>query len=370
MSSHADTLLSAAEILSNGADSRAVLLGFDGFIDEIVHAVNVRTGVDTFERLDTMASFGDRIRDAAGLSCNIEIVSRMTKLGGNGPIMANAMARYRHKVTYAGALGKDSVAPVFKDLAAACHRVILLAEPAQTTALEFLDGKVMLGKTQNLEEISWDSLLDHISIEDLNALVCGMDLIGFMNWTMLPYMNSLFEGFRDLIREANCRPRVFVDLADPAKRPSEDLLHALHLLSNLQAATDVIFGLNENESNYCADVLGLGPGDDLSERCRLIRDALGLSIVIIHPTTSAHAADSTGAYEVCGPHTSHPKLTTGAGDVFNAGFCHGLLSGCGAEQALHCGVCSSGYYVRNCRSPENEELIEFMRAWAGNQLES
>lgn len=366
MPNEEDTLRFAVETLSTRADPGAILMGFDGFIDEIVHAVDVRIDPNTFQRIETMSSFGDRIREAAGLSCSIELVSQMTKLGGNGPIMANAMTRYRHQVTYAGALGTNVVAPVFREFASACDRVILLSEPAHTTAVEFLDGKVMLGMMGSLEEISWNRLLEHISREELGALVRDMDMIGFMNWTMLPNMNSLFEGFCDLLREEGCRPHVYIDLADSAKRPKEELLHALHLLSRFQEVTDVILGLNENESHDCAEVLGTKKTNDLTGRACRIRDRLGLSIVLIHPVSSAHAADADGGCEVSGPYTPDPKLTTGAGDVFNAGFCHGFLNGCGTRESLLCGVFSSGYYVRNCRSPDNGELIEFMKSWAEN----
>ena len=71
-----------------------------------------------------------------------------------------------------------------------------------------------------------------------------------------------------------------------------------------------------------------------------------------------------GVWHIKGPYTKTPKLTTGAGDVFNAGFCHGLLHGLTPEEAIATGVCSSGFYVRECHSATDQELIAFMQRWA------
>ncbi len=40
-----------------------------------------------------MTELAQRIGEAAGLSTNLELVPTQVKLGGNGPIMANALSR-------------------------------------------------------------------------------------------------------------------------------------------------------------------------------------------------------------------------------------------------------------------------------------
>ena len=47
-----------------------------------------------------------------------------------------------------------------------------------------------------------------------------------------------------------------------------------------------------------------------------------------------------------GPYTSNPRLTTGAGDNFNAGFCLGQLLGLSPQQCLITGTGTSGFYVQ------------------------
>lgn len=66
-------------------------------------------------------------------------------------------------------------------------------------------------------------------------------------------------------------------------------------------------------------------------------------------------------------HTSKkPKLTTGAGDNFNAGFVLGLMLGLSPDQALLTGMSTSGFYVRNAGSPKFEELIQFIEDWSND----
>ena len=77
-------------------------IGLDGFVDEILHVVDQRESATAFRRVETIADFGARISSAAGRSANIELVRQRTKLGGNGPIMANALATFGLQVTYLG----------------------------------------------------------------------------------------------------------------------------------------------------------------------------------------------------------------------------------------------------------------------------
>ena len=57
------------------------------------------------------------------------------KLGGNGPIMANALASAGLSVNYIGAVGFPTLHPVFEEMARRA-KVIRIADPGHTDALE------------------------------------------------------------------------------------------------------------------------------------------------------------------------------------------------------------------------------------------
>jgi sugar/nucleoside kinase (ribokinase family) len=156
----------------------------------------------------------------------------------------------------------------------------------------------------------------------------------------------------------------FVDLADPEKRTHNDIHGALDLLTRFQEKVDVILGLNLKEAGEVGDVLGLpgraDPEASIKESATEIRRKLGISCVVVHPRRGAAAATETHAAEFAGPFVAQPKISTGAGDHFNAGFCLGRVLGFDLEESLCTGVATSGYYVRTAVSPSATQLAEFI----------
>ncbi|MDA0293432.1 MAG: PfkB family carbohydrate kinase, partial [Verrucomicrobia bacterium] len=111
--------------------------------------------------------------------------------------------------------------------------------------------------------------------------------------------------------------------------------------------------------------LGFAPCEETREavaaHAAKIREKLGVETVVIHPVSFAAAADATGSAAVTGPFIEKPKITTGAGDHFNAGFCIGRLLGAPLEDSLQIGVATSGFYVRTAKSPMVEDMVSFLR---------
>lgn len=358
-----DVIKTAIEGFKANTSTPKVIVGFDGFIDEIIHLVDERQSVTEFTRIENMKGLAARIDQAAGKSCNIEMVVQQSKLGGNGPIMANALVAQGRAVSYFGALGENEIHPIFQDFAEKCERVVSFSDPGLTDALEFFDGKIMMGKHAKLANVNWDFLLKKFDLNEIEKVVESSDMIATVNWTMLTQMNSLLEGFYNILEKGGQRKQVFVDLTDPKKRTDNDLKEVLGILSKFQNVASAILGLNEAESRQVAEVLGLEVTDDLGARAKAIRDQLKLELVVVHPVNGASVATAEAHYTIGGPYTPTPKLTTGAGDNFNGGFCSGLLSGLSPEQALYTGVCTSGFYVRQARSPSKQELLDFMEKW-------
>ena len=355
----------ASEKLHKLGEQMHCLIGFDGFVDEIIHVVDKRKSPDEYERIPDITAFSERIASVAGLSANIELVPVQTKLGGNGPIMANALIAQDHDITYIGALGKHYVHPVFREFAGNCKKVISLTDPGFTDALEFFDGKLMFGKMNNLTEVSYEHLIDKMPEKELKQILEDVALIGFTNWTMLFNLNTIIEKFSKIISETKNKPLVFLDLADPKKRTNDDIKGVLELISNIPTKT--ILSMNQSESTIIASVLGINE-DELTTRASEIRKTMKIFGVVIHPTNGAVAACEQDSTWLDGPYTPKPKLTTGAGDNFNAGFCNAWMNGLNPAECLAAGVSSSGFYVRNARSANRMELINFMKDWAAGKV--
>ncbi len=350
------------------ASQMTAFVGLDGFVDEILHVVDKRESAEKYLRLPTIAQLAARFAAAAGRSTNVELVGQITKLGGNGPIMANALASFGMKVSYLGILGYPSLHPVFADFAKRAE-VHSIAEPGYTDALEFEDGKIMLGKHQSLRQMNWENIKSRFGQEKFAALLGKSDLVGFVNWTMLTAMSDIWSAVLQEICPEMKGPRrkLFFDLADPEKRTSEDIMHALGLITAFQAHFDVILGLNEKEGYEIGRNLGLKIGEsspnNLLQLCQEIRAHMKVDTLVIHPTSFALASGPDGSYIVEGPFTAKPKITTGAGDHFNSGFCLGKLLGFSTDQCLLTGVTTSGFYVRSGQSPSMTDLVGLLRNW-------
>ena len=126
-----------AQKLSTAVDRVGQLtafVGLDGFVDEILDVVDKRMDARHYARVPTIARLAERIAEAADRSTNIELVNQITKLGGNGPIMANALASFGLQVTYLGILGYPNLHPVFGDFGGAIWEFAVLG-------LEFLSRR-------------------------------------------------------------------------------------------------------------------------------------------------------------------------------------------------------------------------------------
>lgn len=363
-----DSCAAAVDAVAGRVPRLTAFLGLDGFVDEIIAVVDERQNAREYSRIPTISALAERIGAAAGRSTNVELVTMRTKLGGNGPIMGNALAAFGVKVTYLGALGYPTMHPVFEEFAKQAD-VHTIADPGRTDALEFEDGKLLIGKMFPLAEVTWENINRHGKRELVERHMAGASLVGFVNWTMLPYMSDIWEAMqREICPKLNGERRwMFFDLADPEKRPLAERQRALELIIGFQKHFECVLGLNEKEAFEVGEVLGLGgfrhTRADLQALTSSIRKQVPVNTVVVHPTRHALACSGGAVDDVDGPFVARPLLTTGAGDHFNSGFMLGKMLGLTNGQALLCGVSTSGFYVRTGRSPAVADITGLMRNW-------
>jgi hypothetical protein len=356
-----------------------VMVGFDGFVDHIIQVVDKRASPEQYDAMPTIAHFGAKVSAAAGKSANFELVTTTSKIGGNGPIMANALCSYDHRVSCVGLLGEVGIDTVFKPLTDRAEVAISLGGPGVTDALEFSDGKLMLGKLTPLVNISYDNLIAKVGKDQLTKLLSEAKAVATVNWTMSLGLTEIWNRLSDEILPAlgNNRPLWFIDLADPAKRTMADQNAAFAAMKNLQKRVDVVLGMNEAELRQVLQALGKPWQDGGSEYeqarkgCEVVRDTLGIAFAMCHLVKSAACAWSAGAGRhgdsaagsACadGFFDPKPKITTGAGDHFNAGFVCALLAGLHPQHAIQVGGATSGVYVRSAQSPTRAQAVAFLQ---------
>lgn len=354
--------------------SLKALVGFDGFVDQVVEVVNTRIDADHYERINYLADYGNKIVASAGMSMNIEMVPKQKKIGGNGPIYANTLIDYGTEVTYIGALGKSEIDGVFKPMSDRCV-TYSISDPGYTDAVEFLDGKIISCKLDTLKEVSWENIKEKVGVDTLIELINESDLVSFVNWTLVVRSSDIWKHILEEVLpnviERREKRMLFIDLADPEKRKPKDILEALELIQEFSKYFHVVLGLNYKESLEIAEILELTDckSKTLQEVTHYIKGQLAIKAVVVHPVKGACAERDGELVEVEGPYCKEPKLTTGAGDNFNAGFILGLALGYTLQDALLMGVSSSGFYVRNARNATFEELASFVEQWADGTID-
>jgi len=367
--------LAKANLVQSPKTPLNMLIGFDGFVDEIIQVVDTRQDFNSYTRVKTISDFSARIERAAGKSANIEFVTVKTKLGGNGPIFANALLNAGAKVTYIGSIGDTTAHPVFSSITdRAC--VFPVCPPGTTDALEFTDGKLMLGKHSTLKGVTWDNILKTVGgVDRFTQMLNEANLFGMENWTMIPYMSDIWQSIinevlpfiPDNVPEHK-KPIAFFDLADPEKRTNADILQAMELIGRFNGKFRTVLGLNEKEVYEIAEVFDIKTEKTLEAIVTSVYEKLDIYCLTVHPTKEAAACSKGGYYSVAGPYCENPVLTTGAGDNYNAGFCLGLSLGLDITDSLVLGVATSGFYVRNAASPTHGELIDFLQIWSEGGL--
>ncbi|MBN8526676.1 MAG: carbohydrate kinase [Planctomycetes bacterium] len=289
-----------------------------------------------------------------------EVVVTRTEPGGCAVNLSDGLAALGARVELFATLGAPvhpAFAPVLQRLAAV-HPVG--AMHGRTTALEFGDGKLMLAAVAQLAGLDADLAQRALLQAGYPEACARADLIALTNWTLYPHMTAVWELLSDRVfARLPRRVPILVDLVDPGGRDPADVRAMLAVLARMPA---VSLGLNLNEANILARLLGVAGGADdagLPGLAARLRAAVAVDEVVIHALR--HAACSDGAL-VAGPYTAAPVRLTGAGDRFNAGYALGAMLRLPSEQRLALGCASSGSYVRSGASADAEAVAAIAAA--------
>ncbi len=334
-----------------------ILIGFDGFIDTIGRIVDFYDKNHRKVYIDSIKQFGQKIIEASGKSTNLEFDIICKKIGGNGPILSEALRVLGAHTTYIGTLGNCSE-NVFCDFARN-NNAISIGLPGETRAVEFNDGKILLGEMYDVVNINSDILLQVCGENLLRDIVLKSQLICFVNWTMLVKLNTIFDIFLNKILGQE-NHIFFFDLADPTKRLMDDVRELIMYFQKFSQKGDVILGLNLMEASRLLNVLGYQEKleevkDSMLRAVQFLYNNLNCSALFIHANTMSVGCNGKTVY-VSGYFSSIPKISTGAGDHFNAGFLCNYLESRDIELALHWGSAVAKYYVDNAYSPTCEQV--------------
>ena len=311
LSARLDDLSSHLETFDPNPEEVPVFIGLDGYIDKIQKVVQAQDG-QSRSYYPTIDTFAKRIERAAGLSAQLELVSQEVKLGGNAPIMAHALASLGVLNYCLGNFGSPVIDPLFEQIHSQ-SKLISLGAPAETNALEFDDGKLILSEVSPFQTIDWNFVKETVGMANLTRYCNSTKFIALVDWCNLP-------------------------LATDARRQAKTI--------EIQT--------------------GKSAGDELNEVCLFIYEHTNLTNLLVHPLNRSIIVSPQGIQAIPGQVVAKPRISTGGGDNLNAGFCFGQLAGYSLEDSALLGMATSGAYVQNGKSPSRSELIFYLQNWKNN----
>ncbi|HEY5749831.1 MAG TPA: hypothetical protein VIU12_27380 [Chryseolinea sp.] len=353
-------------------EKKRVFVGFDGFIDTVKKAVKQRKA-NQATCFETLGEFSDRIRAATGRSGQIEMLTERVKLGGNAPILSNALGRLGIKSCCLGSMGFPEKHTVFLKLSDQCE-VMSALDPGQSEAIEFSDGKMIFSELSVFDRYDWAYIVKTIGLEKVRHAVLGSDLLAFVDWANLPHASDIWQGvLQDIIKPSHKRDFLFLfDLCDPSKKTPEEIEEVLDLISCFSHYGKVTLGLNENETFriWCA-LHGIDSTEaakknaipSLIEAGDALYKTMRIDYLLVHPIDRTLVYRKHEVRELLGRLVTQPKVLTGGGDNLNAGYCLGQLCGFSIEHCMLLGMASSGAYIENGESPDLAAIERYIRIW-------
>lgn len=337
---------------------KQVVAGFDGFIDSIQKVILNYAENQQPEYFKTVAEFGQYIsaKQSGGLSLETEEVTR--KIGGNVPIMANAMARLGVKAHCIGAFGYPVIDPVFS----AMHpntNLYTFADPGITSALEFSDGKIMLAQMTGLNNAGWEQVKHAAAPEQILKIFSESDMLCLLNWSEIRHAAEIWEGllkevFPNLIRQK--RIKIFFDLSDCSKHSNQEIVQAINLIRQFSDFGNVTLSLNRNEAKLVYKALFSSASANLEVIGHRIYQLMNIETLIIHSAARSLAWRDSQIFHSDAFKIKDPQISTGAGDNFNAGFCVGQLLELETGESLTLANLLAASYMQNGTSADWKQL--------------
>ena len=341
---------------------KQILAGFDGFIDTIVKPLRRFSANGEPEFFHTIDEFGVFIAEHSHKSTSIQYEVLTKKPGGNMPNFVMAMDALPLYPTAIGMLSAESgdIDPIFKELGKQRYSY-LAAGPA--TALEFNDGKIFLSPA-TIAGIDCDEKV-FPRIEKAFPLfsnaVANADLTAFLNWSELPFAQDLWNDIYTHTFDSAKTDKgriVFFDLCDTGAKNLPEIEAVLSLIAKISARRKTILSMNKNETlDIYKKITGQSQSCSASEAAQLLFERITVDELVVHQHTESIALSAEGMVRKQCILNNNPKISTGAGDHFNAAYCLASLAGLPIAEKLTFANAYSGAYIAKGSGPSLDYVM-------------
>ena len=340
--------------------SGKVVLGTDGFVDEVWQVLETRVDASNYKVMEHMRRFGEIIVERGSGGIARELVRKRRICGGFTSNTGRAVGSLGIDTVLLGNFGKDRIDTAFDELGG--FNIISLGEPAVCNIIEFTDGKIMLPNLENLLSFTWHQFGS--LLEDNDCILDKVDVIGLGYWSNMPDFDNILQGLTNLISKKPNPPRMFFDFANVTKKTVDDLKQTLKIMGKLGDKVKMTLSLNKHEALLLFEYYKVGGVIDyncIESKLTKLRSLIGIDEIIVH-TPHFAAIDTAREGSACAAvqnFIENPVRTAGAGDSFNGGYIVSCLGNLNISQRLTIANAVSKLYLENGKPPNREQLVQF-----------
>jgi sugar/nucleoside kinase (ribokinase family) len=339
-----------------------ILLGCDGFVDEVYNIVDVRRSLNDFTAMDKVKQFGDLIVERADGGVGLEIVHIRRCSGGFTPNTGRVAAMLGLRPTITGLYGANGVIdPAFHEFIDNCN-ILSLGDPAVTLVFEFPDGKLLMSDLKSVATLTWTDFVSFFGYEKLKDMFSNTDILGLGYWSLTPDFDNFLKGFVAQADTTKPPRRMFFDFADIKKKADECFEETAALIREFNSTIPMTLSLNEHEVSELFRRVGVDcPPDEPEATAKALtvaREKMGIDELVVHTPAygaASNASDGEG-WAVQNTQTNVIR-TAGAGDTFNGGYLCASLGDLSVKERLVIANAATAFFVTRAAAPNTDELI-------------
>ncbi len=340
--------------------SGKIVLGIDGFIDQVWQVVETRNTDNEYILIDRMQRFGEIIvnRKEGGLAN--ELIKKRRSYGGFTANTGKVLGNLDLNTILLGMYGKEAIDKIFNELRKKCS-LISIGDPVISNILEFSDGKIMMPNLDELLNLRWKDLEDAIGDEELQRIFTDVDIVSMGYWSNMPAFDEFISKLNENYFQDRYPKSFFFDFANIKKRSFEALNHTFQVLAEMNDKIPVSLSLNEHEAILLFSHYGrefIDNSEAVAASAAVIRNLTGLSEIIVHtPYYAVIASKSDGIGISIQDYCASPVITTGAGDTFNGGYIASCLGDLNVNERLAMANAATRFYICSGHAPDRDELL-------------
>lgn len=340
--------------------SGRILLGCDGFVDEVYQVVDVRQSLTEFTPMNNLRQFGELIVARSDGGVGLEIVHKRRCSGGFTPNTGRIAAVLGLEPTLVGLYGENEIDPAFDEFKENCQ-IHSLGDPAVTLVFEFPDGKILMSALKSVANLTWQDFVAFFGPEKLADLFKDLDIIGLGYWSLTPDFDQFLEGILAQLDPAKLPRRMFFDFADIKKKSRESFMETMALIRKYNSVVPMTISLNEHEGEEIFARYGMPCHEsprELAADLTALRKEIGIDELVIHTPTFAVASNAgEGEAHVMQETQKNVIRTAGAGDSFNGGYLTASLGDLPMRERMVIANAATAFFVTHAAAPSKEELI-------------